>query len=198
MNIDLFETQKYLDWLKRVLFLNSQSQNASSRVVRRGQVYVCELGQGIGSEYCKQRPCVIIQNNYNNSSSPTTVIVPITHTFKQLNCYVPISDKFSADNKLILNGYVNVSGIKSIDKARLGNYICDLTPQEMKAIDKSLSIHLGIYKHYSKLQNVISDKNSHIAHLSGLLSNICKEIDVDDYKKILEKIKKLLDKPENI
>lgn len=198
MNIDLFETQEYLDWLKQVLFLNEQSKNATSRIIFRGQVYICELGKGIGSECRKQRPCVIVQNNYSNKSSSNTVVIPITHTFKNLQCFVPISNKFTPDGQLILNGYVNTSGIRAIDKARLGNYICNLSSKEMKEIDKALANHLGIYKHYTTLQRIISDRDEHIKRLSALISDICQQCGIPNDKKILENLKKLLDKPNNI
>lgn len=194
IQIDLPEIQEHLDWLKHKLLLNSLSPKAATRTVHRGQVYLCELGKGIGSEYNKLRPCVIVQNNYSNTSAPITVIVPITHTYKNLNCFVAIADKFDINHQPVLNGYVNVSGIRTVDKARLGNYICDLSSKEMKEIDKALANHLGIYKHYAILQRIISDKEEHIKHLSALISDICQQCNIPNNKNILENLKKLLDK----
>lgn len=68
MNIDLTKTNKLIDWLKNMLYINTKVNLAGKRVVYRGQVYFCELGEGIGSEECKERPCIILQNNVGKES----------------------------------------------------------------------------------------------------------------------------------
>lgn len=55
MNIELEHIQKMLDWLKTKLYLDSIAQNASTRSIKRGQVYRCNFGCGIGSEMQKER-----------------------------------------------------------------------------------------------------------------------------------------------
>ena len=35
----------------------------SKRQIQQGQIYICELGENIGSEQSGERPCLIIQNN---------------------------------------------------------------------------------------------------------------------------------------
>ncbi|MDE6030241.1 MAG: type II toxin-antitoxin system PemK/MazF family toxin, partial [Oscillospiraceae bacterium] len=132
MDIDLGKTQAQIDWLKQKLFLDANSKNAAKRKVKRGQVYSCELGVGVGSELQKKRPCVILQNDIGNIKSSVTTIIPITHTHKALSCFRAIIPKYDNNGTLILDGYVNVSGIRSIDKARIGDYICDLTSSELK------------------------------------------------------------------
>ena len=66
MNIDLNKVQRFLDWLKTQLYLDTLVVNASRRVVKRGQVYRCNFGMGIGSEMQKERPAVIVQNSIGN------------------------------------------------------------------------------------------------------------------------------------
>lgn len=194
MNIDLSETQAQIDWLKQKLYLNVQSQNATKRVVKRGQVYSCELGVGVGSEMQKKRPCVIIQNDVGNARSATTTVVPITHTIKSLNCFVPIKEKYDVNGTVILNGSVNVSAIRSIDKARIGNHICDLETSEMKEVDKAIALNMDIFKHYKTLQNMYDDKLVYIEKLNAVLKEAKELLGVDDNKKIIEELKKVLDK----
>ena len=50
MKIELGQVQKMLEWLKTKLYLDSIAQNACSRAIKRGQVYRCNFGCGIGSE----------------------------------------------------------------------------------------------------------------------------------------------------
>ena len=63
MKVDITYIQDMLEWLKTKLYLNSLSGNAARRTVKRGQVYKCNFGRGIGSEMQKDRPAVIIQND---------------------------------------------------------------------------------------------------------------------------------------
>lgn len=43
MNIELEHIQKILDWLKIKLYLDSIAHNASTRSIKRGQVYRCNF-----------------------------------------------------------------------------------------------------------------------------------------------------------
>lgn len=195
INIDLRETQAQIDWLKQKLYLNTRSENAKERIVMRGQVHFCELGVGVGSEMQKKRPCVIIQNDVGNARSATTTIVPITHTTKSLKCFVPVKEKYDTNGRIILNGSVNVSAIRSIDKARIGNHICDLETSEMKEVDKAIALNMDIFKHYKTLQNMYDDKLVYIEKLNAVLKEAKELLGVDDNKKIIEELKKVLDKP---
>lgn len=190
MNIDLFKTQQYLDWLKEKLFLNSISQSAQKRMVLRGQVYRCKFGVGIGSEECKERPCVILQYNSANKTSPNTIVAPITHTQSKLPIVVPINDKFDAAGNLILDGNVLLGNITCISKARLGDYVTDLTPDEMKKVDKAISLSLDINHYYKTLDNMYNDKLKYIEKLKEKQNQLQQDLDskkgqLDEFQAIL-------------
>src|SRR3712207_8561901 len=68
--IELEKTQKCLEWIKTMLFLDTNAEKATKRIVKRGQVYDCLLGIGVGSEESKKRPCVILQYDSANAKSP--------------------------------------------------------------------------------------------------------------------------------
>ena len=53
MKIDLEQVQKMLDWVKTKLYLDSLASNAKTRAIKRGQVYRCNFGCGVGSELMK-------------------------------------------------------------------------------------------------------------------------------------------------
>lgn len=67
MNIDSIQIDKMLEWLKTKLKLDALSANAKRRTVKRGQVYRCNFGCGVGSEMNKDRPAVVIQNDIDSS-----------------------------------------------------------------------------------------------------------------------------------
>ncbi len=80
----------HLDWLKEKLALELNVKNASKRKVRRGSVYICKFGRNIGSEQEKERPCVVIQEQDANDTSPNTIVAPISHTKSKLKVIIPI------------------------------------------------------------------------------------------------------------
>ncbi len=207
--IELSKTQKYLEWTKTMLFLDTTSKNAAKRVIKRGQVYNCQLGFGVGSEETKERPCVIIQYDGANTFSPNTIVAPITHTYSNVPVVVPITDKKDKDGNIILDGYVLLGNIVCVSKARLGDYKTNLTPNEMKKIDIAIARSLDVKRHYDKLNSILNDKEDHIQRLNKKISNLQSQLDsqskdintlediksmlgITNTKDLLGKIKKIL------
>ena len=191
MNIDLTKTQQYLEWLKDKLYLNAIAPAAKGRIVTRGQVYRCKFGVGIGSEECKERPCVILQYDSANKTSPNTIVAPITHTTSKLPIVVPITAQTDASGETILDGNVLLGNITCISKARLGAYITDLPADEMKAVDKAISLSLDINHHYTTLQNMYNDKLQYIEKLKNSRTQLQAELktkqqQLDEFQKLLD------------
>ena len=86
MKIELNQAQKMLEWLKTKMYLDCTAVAAKNRSVKRGQVYRCNFGCGIGSEMQKDRPAVIVQNDVGNNHSGNTIVIPITHDTSTLPC----------------------------------------------------------------------------------------------------------------
>lgn len=194
MNIDLIKPQQYLEWLKDKLYLNAIAPIAKKRIIFRGQVYQCNLGVGIGSEECKERPCVILQYNSANKSSPNTLIAPITHSSSNLPIVVPITPQTDSNGNIILDGNVLLGNITCISKARLGNYITSLSPKEMKEIDTAIAISLDINHYYKTLQNEYRDKLHYIEKLKSIRNNLQTKLDtknqqLTEYQNLLEKFR---------
>lgn len=182
MDIELSKTQKYLDWLKKKLYLDKVASAAKNRFVKRGQVYWCEFGMGIGSEMSKEsaRPCVIVQKTAINKNSPNTIVVPITHDTDSFPCLVPIREYFDNCGNKILDGQVNVSNIVCISKSRLTKQICQLDDAEICEIDKKIMYQLDIYKLYYDAEKQ--------------LSRIRQKLQIGEKDDIFEKLQELLDK----
>ncbi len=192
MDINLTKTQQYLDWLKEKLYLDKISSSASRRTVQRGQVYRCKFGIGIGSEQTKERPCVILQYNSANRTSPNTIVAPITHTTSRLPIVVPISDKTNSAGETILDGNVLLGNISCISKARLGDSITDLTAEEMKSVDKATAISLDVNHYYQTLQNIYNDKLEYIEILKTSRRDLQTDLahansELDSFREILER-----------
>lgn len=175
INIDLSKTQQYLDWMKEKLYLNHRATNARTRKVTRGQVYRCNLGVGIGSEECKERPCVILQYDSANTTSPNTIVAPITHTTSTLKTVIPIDDKIDSSGAVILDGNVLLGNIVCVSKGRLGDYVTDLSTDEMKKVDEAISVSLGINHYFQTLKNEYDDKLVYIGKLKAKRDELTEE-----------------------
>ena len=198
MNIDWNRVQKILEWVKSQIYLDAISNNAKTRIVKRGQVYRCNFGCGIGSEMQKERPAVVIQNDPNNKSSGNTIVIPITHDTSTMSCMAPITTQYDASGNVILDGKANTSNLMCVSKARLGDYVCDLPPADMKAIEIALARTVDLMKHYADLENKYKDKLNYIAVIKEArnvaqdeLSSIRDELGIPPDASIIAALKEL-------
>lgn len=151
MKIELGQVQKMLEWLKTKLYLDSISQNARSRAIKRGQVYRCNFGCGIGSEMQKERPAVVIQNDVGNNRSGNTIVIPITHDTSTLPCVADITPLTDTTGNVILDGQANASNMLCVSKARLGDLVGSLSNADMKKIDEAIAKTVDLMGYYSDL-----------------------------------------------
>ena len=196
MLIDHIKIQKILDWVKDALRLDANVGSARNRHVRRGEVYRCNFGVGVGSEMQKDRPAVIVQIDSANRTSGNTIVVPITHDTSTFPCMVPITPVYESDGvTLKLDGQANTSNVACISKARLGNHIATLSNAEMRQIDKALAMSTGLLVHYTTLESKLNDKMNYITKLKtdrnaaqDDLKEICKLLGVSDAKEAIVKL----------
>ena len=156
----------YMKWINETIRLDAIASTAKSRKVYRGQVYWCYFGVNIGSEQNEKRPCVILQNNIGNLSSPNTIVAPITHTNTKLPTVIPIDAKYNALGKLLLDGNVLLSHIKTVCKSRLDGYITDLTADEMKLVNEAVAKSIDLHTIFVKQEKQLSGQQAHIDNLT--------------------------------
>lgn len=200
MKIELNKIQELLDWIKIKIFLNSNAEQANKRYVKRGQVYNCYCGIGIGSEIQKLRPCIILQNNIGNAKSGNVIVLPITHTYKDIPNIVKITTQYNEKGDILLDGYANTTNILCVSKARLKNYITNLSAIEMKQIDVAIAISLDLMHYYAKLKKNLEDKTNYIQKVKtqrNRAEDKIKEMLMIADSKDLEELKKLLESMDN-
>lgn len=198
MMIELNKIQELLEWLKIKIFLNTKVEQANKRYVKRGQVYYCYCGIGVGNEIQKLRPCVIMQNNIGNAKSGNVIIAPITHTYKELPGIVKIDTKRNNDGTILLDGYVNTTNVLCVSKARLDQYVTVLSKEEMKKIDLSIAISLDLMHYYAKIKKSLDDKINYIQRIKEernkaedtiqIIKNLIYKNNVEDIRKLLKNI----------
>ena len=154
IEVDLVRMQNQINWLKQKIYLDSLSEKSKKRIIKRGQVYYCNFGVGIGSEIEKERPAIIIQDNLPNRCSGNTVVVPITHNQSDLPCMVPLNERLNPiDSSILLDGQANTSHIMTVCKSRLGDYVCDLSKDEMERVDRAIANGIDLSHYYLDLEN---------------------------------------------
>ncbi len=109
--------------------------------IKRGEIYFADLSPIVGSEQSGLRPVIVLQNNMGNKHSPTTIVAAITS--KKTKTEIPTHVEIQAD-KLRFRSTVLLEQIRTIDKTRLGEYICKVDKDTMGKIDRAIIISSGI------------------------------------------------------
>jgi mRNA-degrading endonuclease toxin of MazEF toxin-antitoxin module len=196
MDIETKEVQTILDWTRDQVYLHAASFLGKRARTKRGQVFRCKFGVGIGSELRKIRPAVVISEHINNQNSEIIVVAPITHTHKNLPGCVAFTPKTDAGGNTILDGCVNVSAMRSLSVYRLCGYICDLDSRDMDAVDTALARHLDLLHHYATVMRISSDKDDRINRLNDLLSSLRSITGAESNKALLDKVTALVENSE--
>lgn len=111
--------------------------------VKKGEVYLIDLKNTYNNVQCGIRPCLIIQNDYGNDYSPTTIVVPITSKLKKTNMPVHvIVEKGRSPHKSY--EMILCESIITISKEQIKNYLRTVDDKVMKKVDEALEVSLGI------------------------------------------------------
>ncbi len=109
----------------------------------RGDIYLADLGQGMGSEQLGNRPVLIVQNNIGNKHSPTVIVAPITSRTKQRGKQ-PTHYFLNAEFGLASPSVVLLEQLRTIDKQRLSGYIGHLDDSRIQELNKALAVSVGL------------------------------------------------------
>jgi mRNA interferase MazF len=177
MSFDKTRVNLFLEWIKNKInydYRANTHKNNNIRTVFRGQVYYCDFGVGVGSEYDKVRPCLIIQNDFGNKKSPNTIVAPITSKRCPKAIGVQIkSDYYFNDESgktRKLKGYVNLGNIITVSKIRLKAKLTKLTV-EMEEVDSKIFTSLGQYPKIKYYEEKIEKQKIYIDKLKKELTS---------------------------
>ena len=112
--------------------------------IRRGDIFLADLGDGIGSEQHGVRPVLVVQNNVGNKYSPTVTVLPITtkvHKSRGLPTHIFIDNMGGLAEK----SSIMAEQITTIDKTKIFTYIGTIPEEAMKKdINEAIRIQLGL------------------------------------------------------
>lgn len=115
-------------------------------VIRHGSIYWVDFSPGKGSEPKGRRPGLVIQNDIlNDSNLNTVVMLAITSTLKfgELPGNVVLN---KGEANMPKQCVINVTQIKSVDKASLKEKIGSLTKKKRLEVYAGLELVLGLEK----------------------------------------------------
>ena len=110
-------------------------------MIRRGEVYYADLSPVVGSEQGGIRPVVVVQNDKGNRYSKTIIVAPISK--KMSKPPIPTHVIFS-DDSLSYVSMILCEQLRTIDKKRLGQWICTLDNKTLEKINRAIRVSLSI------------------------------------------------------
>jgi mRNA interferase MazF len=112
-------------------------------VVRQGDVYWLHFGAAEGSSPAGRRPALVVQHDrFNRSAISTTVVVALTSNLRLERMPGNVRLRRGEAN-LSRASVVNVSQVRTIDRARLVDRVGVLGPARMREVLKGLALLLG-------------------------------------------------------
>ena len=112
-------------------------------IIKRGDIFYADLRPVVGSEQGGVRPVLIIQNDTGNKHSPTVICAAITSRMNKAK--LPTHVELSASKyQLVKDSVVLLEQVRTIDKKRLKEKVCQLESEVLKRVDKALAISLEI------------------------------------------------------
>jgi len=172
----LSKAQKLNHWNSRKLYYDVSKKHQRQWTLKRGEVYFVDLGENVGSEENKIRPCVVLQANAYNFRSPVfTCAIVSTSTITIPDIQIPIIGEYYYNdrdhNRKKLVGAVDLGQIKTVAKERIVRKACVLAG-EMEDMDQKLFNVFGLSPVIKKKNNIITSLEGKIDYLKDKLQDI--------------------------
>jgi len=111
--------------------------------VKRGELYYADLSPVVGSEQGGVRPVLIVQNDIGNKYAPTVIVAAITSQMTKAK--IPTHIDLASENfGLPKDSVVLLEQIRTLDKQRLKEKICELDSVKMQQVNRAILVSLGI------------------------------------------------------
>lgn len=151
--VSRMDFEKYFNWFiqkftltDKSIQLNNKKKNGLHPLrPRKGEIYLIDFGQNVGTELSNTHMGIIVQDSLRNSVSSTVVVIPISSSLKLYDTHEKITkDDISQGQLNKLPSKAKAEQITCIDKARLIHKIGELTSDFMKRLEKRILKNLNI------------------------------------------------------
>jgi len=111
--------------------------------IKRGQVWHVALDPAIGSEQAKTRPCVIVQRDAANATSPVTIVCPLTDAQGSTGSVIAVKVA-KGEAGLKKDSLVLCNQVRTVSHRRLQRFDGVLKAETMQAITRGLRVILDL------------------------------------------------------
>jgi mRNA interferase MazF len=111
--------------------------------VLRGDVWWVALDPTVGAEVQKKRPCLIVQRDAANLTSPTTIVCPLTHASGRRTGITNVL-VHSEEAGLREDSIVVCNQVRTVDRRCLGSRIGTIKPETLHAVESGLRAILDL------------------------------------------------------
>ena len=109
---------------------------------RRGEVWLLDFGEPVGSEQAGRRPALVLSADaMNDGPSGLVIVVPITSVRRGLPSHIELDD---SDTGLDEVSYAKCEDIKSVSDRRLIGRLGTVPPAAIFDIERVLRFLLGL------------------------------------------------------
>ena len=105
---------------------------------RRGEVHWVVLDPSVRSEFNKRRPAVILSLNVLNERRNTVVVIPLSSKGTPRPALVVSVPSAGEESN------ARIDQIRAVDKSRLRGQIGKLSVDDLKAVEESLRVVVGL------------------------------------------------------
>ena len=109
---------------------------------KRLEIWWIDLEPTRGGETQKNRPCVILQSDWLNPHSNTTVVAPILPGFK--NWPFAVNIRKTRQNGLDKDRHINLKQLRTVSYERISNQQGNIEPEYQRAIQDALKVVLNL------------------------------------------------------
>lgn len=113
-----------------------------NQLITKGDIYLVQLGNGVGSEQSGTRPFLILQNDVGNQNSYTHTGVPLSTELKSL--YLPTHIVVAGNECLDYTSVILVEQIRSISRKRFISYLGKLDANTLNRVEMAVNVQLGL------------------------------------------------------
>ena len=145
--------------------------------MERGEVYYLRYDDSYGHEMATGRPVVVISSDVGIDRCEVVTIAYLTSKYKQININVEV-------NCTPRRSWVLCNQLATVDKRRLGDRMCKLSPSELEEVDEKLCDALGLW---GVIKEVEVEKIVEVAAEKPICEDTEKirlQIELDLYKKL--------------
>lgn len=111
---------------------------------RRGDILWVDCDPSVGVEPRKVRTCVVVSNDRANAVAAAITVIP-TLNYSSARAALPFNVDLRAPRSSLDKARVaNASMVVTYDRSRIRSREGRVSPETLRAIDRALSIHLGL------------------------------------------------------